>query len=177
MYSPTLSGLVISPQVAVLCGWSRDGATSKRTCNPVGGDAHCVPGCANDAWGSDDGHWCPESAADGSWCPVPPERLGEMLAQHARTWRARPATCHFDHEPRNCNYNELVLSAASWREALPAAVQAVFYMAAAEGTDDETYARQTRAAFAAAYGLPPSAVPLLRFDPRKGDAPFSETTV
>ena len=59
--------------------------------------------------------------------------------------------------------NELILATDRWLEAMPAAVEAVFYLAR-EPTESAEHAREVRDAFVGEFGLRRRELPLLRLN-------------
>lgn len=186
LYSNVQSGIVFRPEALhILCAFSSDGSTQTRKCDPVGESEACVPGCYRKAGHPD---WCEGHASDQRRdyrqhpCAWRPDQLSEMLELHVRVRESAPQTER---------YNEVVISAAAFRAALPGAVEAIFFVG--DGSSEhcvssnrwantraggrknhcEHYARLAHADFLAAYGVTSEQVPLLRLDLRREEDPFS----
>lgn len=149
LFAKSKGGIIVAPSVvkqSLLCGYAMDAGSRERQCEPVGVSASCVPGCI----ATEHPSWCDPSASD-QWCGGAawrPQDLSSMLAQQ-----------------KSYNYNELVLDAAAWVEAMPRTVTAFFApkttacVTAQRNCLDE--ARRARNAFTAHYNLEESAVPLV----------------
>jgi hypothetical protein len=103
----------------------------------------------------------PQRATTPLWCDPVTTEAGEWHG--GCVWQPGPSLAKmFYLNQRSAGYNEIVVSAAFWREHMPSAVEAVI--------GDEGVHR----AFLQAYGLSKRDVPLLTFDPANFDSPFSD---
>jgi len=165
LFSQSKGGVVVSSRVVVdslLCSYATDAGSRERQCPPQSGrmlDRACVPGCLC----ARHPRWCNPSTADLSgWCDGAAWRPGDLAAMLA--------------VEQSYNYNELVLDAAAWVDALPRTVTAFFApktrqcVEAQRNCVDE--ARKARDAFATEYGFAKEAVPLVWLHLDRTQDPF-----
>jgi len=145
-------GVIVNPRHSrLLCGYGGDGGSRGRTCNPPGETASCKPGCMMS--GAND--WCDPSSIDSGdyWCdgrPWRPSDLGSMLAAHRGS----------------SSYNEVVVEAKTFNDALPWSVEAII-TSPGDPTTLEMHAR-----FLQTYGITAADVPLVTFHKELVDRPF-----
>ena len=151
-----LAGLIVNPFLAsVLCSYSSDGSTMNKMCDPPGVTEACVPGCPT---GHLDAEWCRRRDDEtGSLCGWQPTQTDQMLMQQSERGQV------------SAPYNELVLDAGAWEDALPQTVSAVFYPVFAR-EDQKQRARAVHLGFLRRYALTRYTLPLLEYDPEGGDA-------
>ena len=161
-------GVVVRPDVTrkcVLCSWAWDGWTDLRGCNRSSG---CVPGCVGTVHPSHDVYAATEYVWAG-WGPYKPrEGLRFMIEEQQRQRWAWPWNQHTG----RTKYNELVLSSACWLRHLPSLVLA-FYVTHRATPFDIDLVVATRAEFLRNYSLPAATAPLVAYDERVPQAPFS----
>ena len=161
-------GVVVRPDVTrkcVLCSWAWDGWTDLRGCNRSSG---CVPGCVGTVHPSHDVYAATEYVWAG-WGPYKPrEGLRFMIEEQQRQRWAWPWNQHTG----RTKYNELVLSSACWLRHLPSLVLA-FYVTHRATPFDIDLVVATRDEFLRNYSLPAATAPLVAYDERVPQAPFS----
>ena len=125
-----------------------------------GCESDCGGRCVG-AYGMGGAGPAPQRATTPLWCDPVTTEAGEWHG--GCVWQPGPSLAKmFYLNQRSAGYNEIVVSAAFWREHMPSAVEAVI--------GDEGVHR----AFLQAYGLSKRDVPLLTFDPANFDSPFSD---
>ena len=161
-------GVVVRPDVTrkcILCSWAWDGWTDLRGCNRSSG---CVPGCVGTVHPSHDVYAATEYVWAG-WGPYKPrEGLRFMIEEQQRQRWAWPWNQHTG----RTKYNELVLSSACWLRHLPSLVLA-FYVTHRATPADIASVVATRDEFLRNYSLPAATAPLVAYDERVPQAPFS----
>ena len=161
-------GVVVRPDVTrkcVLCSWAWDGWTDLRGCNRSSG---CVPGCVGTVHPTHDVYAATEYVWAG-WGPYKPrEGLRFMIEEQQRQRWAWPWNQHTG----RTKYNELVLSSNCWLRHLPSLVLA-FYVTHRASSAEIASVVATRDEFLRNYSLPAATAPLVAYDERRPQAPFS----
>ena len=141
------------------------GAADVTEAEPRGTAAGCVPGCFVP------GHTKRCTDDELQDCAFAPDNLQGMLTAHAAENRAAS------------RYNEVVVDTAVVHDALPRAIEAVFFMVDREKADDDktmaSYERKARQAceqFRKTFRLGPNDLPLLALDLQAGGDPFTEVS-
>ena len=178
LYSRAHSGWVFSPTIqqdgAILCAYPFDGGTVSFNCDHRGAvsgkpglarEEGCVPGCFVP------GHTKRCTGDELQDCAFAPDNLQGMLTAHAAENRAAS------------RYNEVVVDTAVVHDALPRAIEAVFFMVDREKADDDktmaSYERKARQAceqFRKTFRLGPNDLPLLALDLQADGDPFTEVS-
>lgn len=157
-------GFVLNPsQLKVNCAYYADAGSQGKVCDSTDPKFEtCLPGCED---------WCEPSrgAYNFGGCGWKPTQLKLMIEQQKTI---KP----------DGGYNEIVVDAASWVNALPRTIQAVFLclQRAPEGGNWPLnhdpgklwWAKDVHQKFITEYGLSPDDVPLLLFDQNAFDEPF-----
>lgn len=168
VFSKSAGGFVIRAEPRMVnCLWYRDGATDSRTCEPTGRSA-CIPGCDECNYKVHGVCWGQKRCSgDGGsrWCPWESNQLRLMLKQQERNLGCD----NYCLQDNCCRYNEVVLDAFSWKEALPSVIEAIFFIAGS-GQENEEYARGVHRDFEDKY--PTYSVPLVSFDIDGDGIPF-----
>ena len=149
-YAGSATGVVLAPNVRLLCAYSEDGNSMAETkvCPPSppgGGGVTCIPGC------SPAGKQCHEVAVT-SWdvCSYPPDRLEDALKAQQQVGRDRGSF-------RN---NEVVIDALHMKSRLPEGIAGFFYMSGTSEHDRQSL-KQWHKRFIEEYGFPPQHNPPL----------------
>ena len=139
-------GFVMNPTTtAVRCAYARDGHT-----------VNIPSGCRT---------WCYLGEMDFYGCAWRPEEMRDMLEEQQQRYGGGDAALpQYFGQILQDRYNEIVVDSASWMDAMPAAVEAI-YVHAASSAEEDSHGRRVHATFVADYALEGRAVPpLLEYD-------------
>jgi len=179
LYDPAAAGFIISPRVRLLCAWATDGGTYHRVCEPLGKPG-CIPGCIRTAtFGREHKGWWNQPTWNTNVRRAgagPYERAKQMLEAHesSRGEAVRGASCGQEWKQAKwsgCQYNELILDAASWEASLPSTIEAVFFTSQSS-PEEQAFARRVHGEYLRYFSLPAATVPLVHFDVTRED-PFA----
>ena len=202
IYSFGLGGIIMSPtRNQLLCSYAYDVDSLERVCDPRGISEFCIPGCTHSTHQGNDHRgnvvWCNDPDADEWPCAWKPDDLPKMLQarERIRQLGEKPAHKRFDDHKF---YVEAIFSSQAFIDALPASIEAVFYMHvdrtkwafepaglqwpevepdcidATSGPKCRDYAVRAHRAMLAHFQLSDAELPLLRFDPYNWDSPFTK---
>ena len=146
-------GIILMPEATrLLCAYGGDGGTRGKTCSPPGMTSHCIPGCVTSGGA---GEWCEPSKTNSPrdfWCD-------------GRPWRPRDLGNFISRDKGSNSYNEMVVDGYYWNNHLPHSIEAIL-------TIGEASTKAMHDRFLSAYKVTAQQVPLVRYVPELGDAPF-----
>lgn len=186
LFSFDSPGMVVAPHLArALCSYHGDGNDFSRFCREptkwlkmavaLEPDGSCVPGCTS-RFGWCDDRWHPCPLCEEVKCAWRPSGMAKMMEAHAAklvSWRESGQGCvKSGHYGRSRCHSEVVLDASAWRDALPAAIEAIFYQRQST-SESVVWAHTLHADFLRSYGLSPRELPLVVYDHEHPTTPFT----
>jgi len=153
-------GIVVAPDIKVKCAYGDDGSTYRAN----GGcyDNWCDPG--NPWRGGNPCGFGGANTIDHAWHSYHLSSMLELYNKHSQ---------HYRSPQFYSGYNELVYDAHDWNSHLPHTVEAFFGLFTQNGYNPNGATARQHRAFLQQYGVSDQDIPLLDFDPRNWNAPFS----